>query len=67
MFSDFKICEVKFHLLTSFISIDIEIVDENVQLKVVDNICDSLLKENCMIHRIPEFCTYLSVHRFPKL
>lgn len=66
-FSDFKSCELQFRLFTSPLSIDIEIVDENLQMELIEIQCDSLLKQKCMKVGIPDFYTYLSVDRFPKM
>ncbi|KZC15100.1 General transcription factor II-I repeat domain-containing protein 2 [Dufourea novaeangliae] len=66
-FSDFKSCELQFRLFTSPLSIDIEIVDENLQMELIEIQCDSLLKQKCMEVGIPDFYTYLSVDRFPKM
>lgn len=66
-FSDFKSCELQFRCFTSPLSIDIEIVDENLQMELIEIQCDSLLKQKCMEVGIPDFYTYLSVDRFPKM
>ncbi|XP_067132424.1 general transcription factor II-I repeat domain-containing protein 2-like [Centruroides vittatus] len=66
-FSDFKSCELQFRLFTSSLSIDIETVDENLQMELIEIQCDNLLKQKYMDVGIPDFYTYLSVDRFPKM
>ncbi|GFY35651.1 general transcription factor II-I repeat domain-containing protein 2 [Trichonephila clavipes] len=66
-FSDFESCESQFRLFTSPLSIDIELVDENLQMELIEVQCDSLLKQKCMEVGIPDFRTYLSTDRLPKM
>lgn len=66
-FSDFKNCELQFRLFTSPLSIDIEIVDENLQIELIEMQCDSLLKQKYTEVGIPEFYTFLLADRFPKV
>ncbi|GFW08400.1 general transcription factor II-I repeat domain-containing protein 2 [Trichonephila clavipes] len=66
-FSDFKSCELQFRLFTSPQSIDIELVDENLQMELIEVQWDSLLKQKCMVLGIPDVYTDLSIDRFPKM
>ncbi|GFT13234.1 general transcription factor II-I repeat domain-containing protein 2A [Trichonephila clavipes] len=56
-----------FHLFTSPLSIDIELVDDNLQMELIEIQCDSLLKQTFMEVGIPDFYAYLSIDRFPKI
>ncbi|GFU54709.1 general transcription factor II-I repeat domain-containing protein 2 [Trichonephila clavipes] len=60
IFSDFKSCELQFRLFASPLSIDIELVDENLQMESIEIQCDSLLKQKCMEVGIPDFYTFTS-------
>ena len=66
-FEDFKVLEPQFHLFSTPFGVEIDNIAEELQMELVELQCDSILKQKYAEVGIPEFYTFLSLERFPRL
>ena len=65
-FEDFKVLEPQFQLFLTPFAVEIDSVAEELQMELVELQFDSILKQKYAVG-IPEFYTFLSRERFPRL
>ena len=66
-FADFEVLEPQFRLFSMPFAVKIDTVAEELQMELVELQCDTVLKQKYAEVEIPEFYTFLSRERFPKL
>ena len=66
-FADFEVLEPQFRLFSMPFAVEIDTVAEELQMELVELQCDTVLKQKYAEVEIPEFYTFLSRERFPKL
>lgn len=66
-FEDFKVLEPQFQFFSTPFAVEIDNVAEELQMELVELQCDSILKQKYAEVGIPEFYTFLSRERFPRL
>ena len=66
-FADFEALEPQFRLFSMPFAVEIDTVAEELQMELMELQCDTVLKQKYAEVEIPEFYTFLSRERFPKL
>ncbi|XP_067949860.1 general transcription factor II-I repeat domain-containing protein 2-like [Watersipora subatra] len=66
-FADFKLLEPQFQLFSTPFAVEIDAIAEELQMELVELQCDTILKQKYAEVGIPEFYTFLSRERFPRL
>jgi len=66
-FYEFQAMEPQFSLFSTPFPVDVESVSVELPMELVELQCDTILKQKCTEIGIPDFYTYLSRIRFPKL
>ena len=66
-FQEFKDLEPQFALFAIPFAVDAESVSEEVQIELLNLQCDTVLKEKYTDIGVPEFYTFLSRQKYPKL